>query len=94
MAYRQLGISRIQKTKDSILGKQLKRNLSWLRVINAYGNGLLKVWTKVVEGLVYWLKPNEKKLRWVGVYQKVDEEPTVVFCTTSSVMPKLEHIEQ
>jgi hypothetical protein len=25
---------------------------------------------------------------WVGVYQKVEEEPTVVFCTTSSFMPK------
>jgi hypothetical protein len=31
---------------------------------------------------------------WVGIYQKVEEEPTVVFCTTSSLMPNLEHIEQ
>jgi hypothetical protein len=43
-----------------------------------------------------FIDPNQMKKNWdwVGVYQKVDKEPTVVFCTTSSFMPKLEHIEQ
>jgi len=35
-----------------------------------------------------------KNGNWVGVYQKVEEEPALVFYPTSSFMPKLEHIEQ